>query len=259
MSRSFSAVIPARFASSRLPGKPLLDLAGKPMIQHVYERARESGAETVLIATDDARIAETARAFGASVRMTAATHRSGTERVAEVVAEMAVTAEHVVVNVQGDEPLLPPALIAQVADNLSARPQVQIATLCERIADRREVFDPAVVKVVMDHRGEALYFSRAPIPWYRDHFGDAASGQPDRAHFRHIGLYAYRAGYLARYVQLEPTELEGAESLEQLRALYHGARIHVAPAASAPGPGVDTPEDLATVRRLLESRPSQTR
>ncbi|NIR32119.1 MAG: 3-deoxy-manno-octulosonate cytidylyltransferase [Gammaproteobacteria bacterium] len=253
---SFTVVIPARYASTRLPGKPLLPIAGKPMIEHVYERALASGAQTVVIATDDERVYDVARAFGARVEMTAAHHRSGTERIAEVVARMALPTEQVVVNVQGDEPMLPPALVHQVAANLTERPGARMATLCEPITEASALFDPAVVKVVFDRSGFALYFSRAPIPWHRQRFVPALAngphGLPARAaHYRHIGIYAYRAAYLGEYVAQAVSPLERDEDLEQLRALYHGARVHVAEAAERPGPGVDTPQDLETVRRLM--------
>lgn len=248
---SFIVVIPARYASTRLPGKPLLPIAGKPMIQHVHERALASGARAVIIATDDQRVYEAARAFGAQVQMTGGGHRSGTERAAEVIARLGAGEADVVVNLQGDEPLLPPALVRQVAANLAARPQAQMATLCSRITEGSALFDPAVVKVVFDASGFALYFSRAPIPWSRRAFANGTPAAWSGPHFRHIGLYAYRAGYLGRYVGQAPSPLEADEDLEQLRALHHGDRVHVAEAAEQPGPGVDTPQDLEAVRRLL--------
>lgn len=253
---SFIVVIPARYASTRLSGKPLLPIAGKPMIRHVYERALASGAQAVTIATDDERVHEAARAFGARVEMTGAHHRSGTERIAEVVTRLAVPAGEVVVNVQGDEPMLPPALVRQVADNLARRPQAQMATLCEPITEVSALFDPAVVKVVRDGSGFALYFSRAPIPWNRQRFAGLPAEMPgelpaEAVHYRHIGIYAYRAAYLGEYVAQPASPAERSEDLEQLRALHHGARIHVAEAVEAPGPGVDTPRDLEAVRRLM--------
>ena len=253
---SFTVVIPARYASTRLPGKPLLAIAGKPMIQHVYERAAASGAEAVVIATDDEQVYDAAQTFGARVEMTAAHHRSGTERIAEVVARIGMAGERVVVNVQADEPMLPPALVRQVAGNLADRPQAQVATLCEPIVDPAKLFDPAVVKVVCDGSGFALYFSRAPIPWDRQRFAPLPVSVPaklraDTGHYRHIGIYAYRAAYLQAYAAQTASPLERAEDLEQLRALHHGARIHVAEAAEPAGPGVDTPQDLEAVRRLM--------
>ena len=247
---TFAVVIPARYASTRLPGKPLAEIAGKPMIQHVYDRAEASGARPVVIATDDERIFEAARAFGASARMTAAHHRSGTERVAEVAEALLAQGESIVVNVQGDEPLLPPALIRQVASNLSAHPEADVATLCEPIDEAETLLDPAVVKVVFDRHGYALYFSRAPIPWYRDRFAAGVNDLPeDSPHFRHVGIYAYRIAFLRRYVTQAACELERVEALEQLRVLYEGGRIHVAQALEPAGPGVDNADDLARVRR----------
>lgn len=252
----FCVVIPARYASSRLPGKPLLDIAGKPMIQHVYERAVQSGATEVVIATDDERIRQVAADFGALVCMTAAHHPTGTDRLAEVARLRDYTDQHIIVNLQGDEPLMPPALIRQVAGNLQSHPQASAATLCERITSSAELFDPHLVKVVMDKHGYALYFSRAPIPWDRDAFKQA-QGVPDALpacseHYRHIGLYAYRAEFLQDYVQWPPCIIEQAESLEQLRILWNGHTLHVAEALENPGIGIDTPDDLARVQQLLK-------
>lgn len=251
---SFRVVIPARYASTRLPGKPLLDIAGKPMLQHVWERACESGAEAVFIATDDRRVAEAATAFGAEVCMTSADHRSGTERLAEVAGAKSEPDERVYVNVQGDEPLLPPVLIRQAANNLLANPQADIATLAGVIDDAETLFDPAAVKVVCDGSGFALYFSRAPVPWDRDAFADGARVLPSgHCYRRHIGIYAYRVGYLRAHAGLPVPHAELAENLEQLRALHAGRRIHVADAVQTPGPGVDTADDLARVRRLMSA------
>ena len=243
----FIAVIPARLASTRLPEKVLLDVAGKPMVRHVYERACESGAQRVIVAVDDERVADAVA--GAEVCRTSAAHRSGTERIAEVVERMAIAPEAIIVNVQADEPLLPPKLIRQVAANLASRPAADVATLCEPITSADEVFDPNVVKVVRDDAHLALYFSRAPIPWPR---AGSPRREPWRAgeHFRHLGLYAYRARFVRDYVKLPPAALEVTESLEQLRVLAHGGRIHVDTAAAPPGPGVDTEADLARVRAL---------
>ncbi len=246
---SFCVVIPARYAATRLPGKPLLDIAGKPMIQHVYERARESGAGMVIIATDDERVQAAAEGFGARVCMTSSAHRSGTDRLAEVVDQLGMGDEQIVVNLQGDEPLMPPAVIHQVADNLATHVDAGMATVCSRITTAAELFDPHAVKVVMDAGGMALYFSRAPIPWDRDAFASTTEELPARAeHYRHIGLYAYRAGFLRQYVDWPSCHLEEMESLEQLRALWHGQRIHVAEAVETPPAGVDTARDLETVR-----------
>ncbi len=249
---SFCVVIPARYAATRLPGKPLLDIAGKPMIQHVYERAVESGAETVIVATDDARVQAAAEGFGARVCMTSSQHRSGTDRLAEVVDQLGLDDEQVVVNLQGDEPLMPPAVIQQVADNLATHPGAGMATVCSRITTAAELFDPHAVKVVMDAEGMAVYFSRAAIPWDRDAFASTTEELPARSeHYRHIGLYAYRAGFLRRYVDWPSCHLEEMESLEQLRVLWHGQRIHVAEAMETPPAGVDTERDLEAVRARL--------
>jgi 3-deoxy-manno-octulosonate cytidylyltransferase (CMP-KDO synthetase) len=248
----FSVIIPARYDSSRLPGKVLADIGGRPMLQHVYERALASGAASVVIATDDERVEAAATGFGARVCMTSSAHRTGTDRLAEAAAQLGEPDERIVVNVQGDEPMLPAILVRQVAENLDAHPQADIATLCRRISSRDELFDPHAVKVVSDGDGFALYFSRAPIPWHRDEFmSDALSLPADSLHFRHIGLYAYRVSYLRYFASHPPCALELAESLEQLRALHGGHRIHVAEALEAPGHGVDTPADLAKVRRAV--------
>jgi len=248
----FRVVIPARYGSTRLPGKPLRLLAGKTMLQHVHERALESGAAEVVIATDDERIREAAAGFGANVCMTAAAHRSGTDRLAEVAARGAYAPDDIIVNLQGDEPLMPAVLIRQVADDLAAHEAASIATLCARLTAGAELFDPNVVKVVMDRAGYALYFSRAPIPWDRDAFGRDGCGVTEvSGYWRHLGMYAYRAGFLQEYVRWAPAPLERAESLEQLRALWYGHRVHVAEAAAETVAGVDTAEDLARVEALL--------
>ena len=248
-------VIPARYASVRLPGKPLADVAGKPMIVRVCERAAASGVGPVIVAGDDERIVSAARACGAEAVLTSGTHANGTDRIAEVVAARGLDPATVVVNVQGDEPLLPPSLVEQVAANLSRRQEFAIATLCEVIEREDEIFDPDVVKVVFDENGRAAYFSRAPIPYCRGRF-DARIGTPPavaqrRLHHRHIGLYAYRAGFLEQFRSLAPAPSELAESLEQLRAIHHGFSIHVEAAREHPGPGVDTPADLERVRAIF--------
>lgn len=242
----FRIVIPARYASARLPGKPLRPLAGKPMIEHVHARARESGAAEVVIATDDTRIADAARGFGANVCMTRPDHQSGTDRLAEVVERLDWPDEAIVVNLQGDEPLMPPVLLRQVAEALNLHSQAQVATLCSPIHSSAEVFDPHCVKVVRDAQGFALYFSRAPIPWHRDAFAQSTEALPegDGIHFRHIGLYAYRAGYLAQFTRGEACLLEQSEALEQLRVLWFGGRIIVDLASEVPAHGVDTEADL---------------
>ncbi len=255
MFSSFKIVIPARFASSRLPGKPLAMIGEKPMIQHVYEQCRASGAEQVLIATDHPDVAEAAHAFNAEVAMTRPDHPSGTDRLAEVVDQYGWSDDTVIVNVQGDEPLIPPANIVFVAQNLQQHQDAGIATLCTPITSAEEFFDPHVVKVVCDNNGYALYFSRAPIPWDRDEFATGSERLPQGVpHLRHLGLYAYRASYLHHYREMPSAAIETSEMLEQLRALWNGTRIHVAVAPETPGPGVDTPEDLERVSRIIAQR-----
>ncbi|AOU98024.1 3-deoxy-manno-octulosonate cytidylyltransferase [Acidihalobacter yilgarnensis] len=249
---SFRVVIPARYASTRLPGKPLLPLAGRPLIAHVHDCAVASGAAEILVATDDPRIAEACEGFGASVVMTSSTHRSGSERLAEVATTRGWSDDDIVVNLQGDEPLTPPAIIRQVAEDLTHFPEASVSTLCAPIHSAAQLNDPHTVKVVRDAAGYALYFSRAPIPWERDVIGAEAKETP--IGWRHVGMYAYRAGYLRRYVTLPACELESIEKLEQLRVLWHGARIHVAEAVEVPGHGVDTPEDLKLVAALMAQK-----
>jgi 3-deoxy-manno-octulosonate cytidylyltransferase (CMP-KDO synthetase) len=248
----FRVVIPARFASTRLPGKALLPMAGKPMIQWVHERAARSRATQIIVATDDARIGSVAQSFGAVVAMTSASHASGTDRIAEVARAQRWGDTDIVVNVQGDEPLIPPTLIDQVAGLLQSNPAAHMATLCSPLTHLDALMDPNVVKVVADSKGRALYFSRAPIPWVRD---SAPSGLASQTNFagarRHIGIYAYRVGALLQLASLPPTPLENAEKLEQLRALENGFEIRVADAVEAPGPDVNTPEDVARVLERL--------
>lgn len=251
---AFSVVIPARYASTRFPGKPLADLAGKPMLQHVYQRACESEAQRVVIATDDQRIADVASGFGAEVCMTRADHPSGTDRLQEVVTRLGLFADEIVVNVQGDEPLIPARIINQVAHNLAAVPEAGIATLCEPILSYADLLNPNIVKVVTDHRGMALYFSRAPIAYPRDQLATATAQDALPASFpwrRHIGMYAYRVKLLNDFVRWPPAAIEQTESLEQLRALWNGSAIHVDEALEAPPAGVDTPEDLERLRALF--------
>ncbi|NIC07865.1 3-deoxy-manno-octulosonate cytidylyltransferase [Billgrantia bachuensis] len=248
---AFIAVIPARFGSSRLPGKPLLDIAGEPMVAHVWRRAGESAASRVVVATDDARIRDAMLPLGAEVVMTRADHPSGTDRLAEVADHLGLADDAVLVNVQGDEPLIPPRLIDQVAMRLHDDPGASIATLAEPIADVETLFNPNVVKVVRALSGRALYFSRAPIPWDRDSFATRPEWLETDAWLRHIGLYAYRAAFLAEYRDWSPSALEQLEQLEQLRALHHGHAIQVALAAEPNPAGVDTFEDLERVRALL--------
>jgi 3-deoxy-manno-octulosonate cytidylyltransferase (CMP-KDO synthetase) len=248
----FRVVIPARYDSTRLPGKVLLPLGGKPMLQWVCERARGSRADEVWVATDDERIAVVARGFGAAVIMTSPAHASGTDRIAEAAWLLRWAAEDVVVNLQADEPLMPPGLIDQVNELLAQHPQAAIATLATPIASLEEFLDTNAVKVVTDPDERALYFSRAPVPWDRD---GAPAGLASQRSFggarRHIGLYAYRVGALRELAALAPSPLEKQERLEQLRALENGFEIRVASAAERPGPDVNTPEDLVRVRMGL--------
>jgi 3-deoxy-manno-octulosonate cytidylyltransferase (CMP-KDO synthetase) len=256
----FCVAIPARYGATRLPGKPLRELAGHPLLEHVYRKALESGAEEVIIATDDERIRSVAEGFHAPVLMTSHDHRSGTDRIAELVTQRGWAKDTIVVNLQGDEPLMPPKLLQQVANNLHYHPQAGIATLCTGITHKADIFDPHVVKVVLDASGYALYFSRAPIPYHRDGFTnrhhDTGAIPPLETcpYFRHIGLYAYRAGDLLRFSQFPPCPLEQAESLEQLRALWQGIRIHVQEAEEIPPPGVDTADDLARLQCYLDDQ-----
>lgn len=250
---SFTIIIPARYASTRLPGKPLLDIAGKPMLQRVWEQSRQSEADSVIIATDDQRIAQAARDWGAQVCMTASEHASGTDRLQEVVQIRGLADGALVVNVQGDEPLVPPAVINQVAANLADLPEAGMATLSEPLTDVATLFDSNAVKVVSDARGFARYFSRAPIPYPRglDMENPYALRCYPTGHWqRHIGLYAYRAGFLRRFVAWPQAPAELLEQLEQLRALHHGEVVHVAPACERVPAGVDTPADLDAVRHL---------
>ncbi|MDF7681274.1 3-deoxy-manno-octulosonate cytidylyltransferase [Enterobacteriaceae bacterium ESL0689] len=246
---SFVVIIPARFASTRLPGKPLQDINGKPMIVHVLERARESGAERIIIATDHPEVARVTEAAGGEVCMTRSDHQSGTERLAEVVEKCAFNDDAIIVNIQGDEPMIPPVIVRQVAKNLADN-LCGMATLVVPVDDAQEAFNPNAVKVVTDAQGYALYFSRATIPWDRDRFAQSHEVIGDSL-LRHIGIYAYRAGFIRRYVNWAPSPLEQIEMLEQLRVLWYGEKIHVAIAAQTPGIGVDTPEDLAAVRERL--------
>lgn len=238
---AYQIIIPARYASTRLPGKPLLDINGRSLLQHVHEAATASAAESVIIATDDERIHAAATGFGARVCMTRADHVSGSERLAEVVEQLQLPDDAIIVNLQGDEFGMPTALLDQVAELLATTADAAIATLCEPIDNDADYHNPNIVKVVMDGRGRALYFSRAPIPW--------SDGAAVRA-MRHIGLYAYRSGFLRRYVQMPASPLERIERLEQLRALETGAAIQLAVATHKPGLGIDTEADLDKARRL---------
>ena len=242
---SFTVIIPARLASTRLPNKPLADIAGLPMIVRVARRAAESGADGVVVATDAPEVAAACAAHGVRALMTRADHPSGSDRLAEAVEQLGLGDDAAVVNVQGDEPLIAPAMIDACAATLAAQPDCVMATVAHALTDPSEFTNPNVVKLVTDKAGRALYFSRAPIAWWRD-----GAGAPNQA-LRHVGLYAYRAGFLRRFPTLAVSPLEQIESLEQLRVLWHGERIAVHVSAERPGPGVDTPEDLARVRRLL--------
>ena len=243
-------IIPARYASTRLPGKPLADIAGQPLIQRVYARAQEAlaAAQSIVIATDDERIRIAARTFGARVCMTRPDHASGTDRLAEVIEQLAIGEAETVVNLQGDEPLMPAALIRQVAATLESHPEAVVATACHALHDPAEFSNPNVVKVAFDRHGHALYFSRAPIPWPRE------GGEATTRAYRHIGLYAYRAGFVRRFASWPACELERLEQLEQLRVLWNGERIAVCVADELPGPGVDTPEDLERVRNYFREK-----
>ncbi|MBL8471277.1 MAG: 3-deoxy-manno-octulosonate cytidylyltransferase [Rhodocyclaceae bacterium] len=246
---NFHAVIPARMASTRLPAKPLADICGRPMVVRVADRVARSGAADCVIATDHAEIAAACQRYGYRALLTRADHASGTDRLAEVVAQCGWDDEEMVVNVQGDEPLIEPALIDRVAAALAADGEAAIATASHAITAADEFFNPNVVKVVCDKRGRALYFSRAPIPWARDAFALARDKLPAQLPVqRHIGIYAYRAAFLRRYAELPACALEREEALEQLRALWHGYAISVATDVPAPQAGVDTAEDLARVR-----------
>lgn len=249
---NYYVVVPARFASSRLPGKPLADLAGQPMVERVARRCQQSKAGKVLVATDDTRVRD-ALAGVVDVVMTRGDHPSGTDRLQEVAVTLGLADQDIIVNVQGDEPLIPPAVIDQVAENLIAHPQCRMATLCEPIEQAEDLFNPNICKVVFDENGRALYFSRAPIPWDRDGFARDRQQLGGGRWWRHIGIYAYRVGFLHDFVSWPPAPLEQLESLEQLRALANGAAIHVTEACQPVPGGVDTEADLERMRRWLET------
>lgn len=246
----FCVLIPARLASTRLPGKPLADIAGQPMIVRVAQRALASSARRVVVAADSAEILEACRAHGIEAVLTRSDHATGSDRLAEACELLGLGADELVVNVQGDEPLIEPALIDSVAGLLAALPEASMATAAHPIDDVGEFTNPNVVKVVLDARGLALYFSRAPIAWWRDGFAAGIHSLPDPRPLRHVGLYAYRAGFLRAFPALAPAPMERTEALEQLRAMWHGHRIAVHVTTTAPGTGVDTPEDLERVRAL---------
>lgn len=249
---SYIVVIPARYGSTRLPGKCLLDISGRPMIQWVVEAAEKSRAHAVYVATDDERIMHAVQGFGGAAILTSGAHESGTDRLHEVAQILDLADSDIVVNVQGDEPLIPPQAIDQVAANLARSEQASIATLCERIYGSEEFLDPNVVKVVFDDQHQALYFSRSPVPWPRDSELHGTADLPEELiAYRHVGLYAYRAVFLRRFIDWPPHALELTEKLEQLRALAHGVTIHVEPAVTIIPPGVDTPADLAALKAHL--------
>lgn len=252
----FHVIIPARFASTRLPEKVLLPIAGKPMIQHVYERAIESGAARVVIATDHEKIAQVAEDFGASVCMTSSAHPSGTDRIAEAVVSLGFDEADIIVGLQADEPLISPKLIAQLADNLFQHDHVKVATLATKLKDAADLLNSHIVKVIVNHRHYAMLFSRAPIPWDRDRFGSVKTDEIAQlkladCYLRHIGMYAYRAGFLETYANWSPCAIEKIESLEQLRILWNGFKIHVGITDVAVSMGVDTQADLEKVRSLF--------
>jgi 3-deoxy-manno-octulosonate cytidylyltransferase (CMP-KDO synthetase) len=242
-------VIPARYQSSRLPGKPLADIAGKPMIQRVYEQAQKSKADRVIIATDDDRIINATKTFNGEACLTATTHQSGTERIAEVIDQLDIAGDDLIINIQGDEPFIPPALINQVIDRLAIEKTAKVATLCEKIQSANDLFNPNINKVIIDKNGYAIYFSRAPIPYYRDGFSDKKLPE-HYDYYRHIGIYGYRAAFVKQYISWPPSPIEKIECLEQLRVLYYGEKIAVDIATEAPGIGIDTPEDLERARKI---------
>jgi 3-deoxy-manno-octulosonate cytidylyltransferase (CMP-KDO synthetase) len=248
---SFCVLIPARLASTRLPDKPLADLGGKPMVVRVAERVAAAGASRVIVATDHVRIQSACQAHGVEVVMTRPDHASGSDRLAQACEMLGLSGDDVVVNVQGDEPLIDPGLVRACADLLAAHPECSVATAAHALHDVADLLNPNVVKVVLDKAGHALYFSRAPIPWWRDGPTTQQAALPPSGVLRHIGIYAYRAGYLRGFPQLEPAPLEQVEALEQLRVLWHGGRIAVHVTEEAPQAGVDTPEDLARIRQIF--------
>lgn len=256
--REFGVIIPARFASTRLPGKPLVDLGGKPMVVRVMDIAAAAGAAFAVVATDDERVAAAVTAAGGEAVLTSSDHETGTDRLAEVARRLRLGPELIVVNLQGDEPALPAALVRRVAETLMQDPEASLATLATPLRDRRELFDPNVVKVVLDQGNRALYFSRAPIPWLRGEFTGPQSAAdpgplPEDTFLRHVGLYAYRVSTLLTLSQTRQAPLEIAESLEQLRALWLGMKIQVAVVPELPATGVDTAEDVDRVRKLFET------
>jgi 3-deoxy-manno-octulosonate cytidylyltransferase (CMP-KDO synthetase) len=250
---SFKVIIPARYESSRLANKVLQDIAGKPMLAHAYDRACESGAEQVIIATDHEKIMEIAKGFGAEAILTAADHVSGTERLCEAIDAMDCDDDDIIIGLQADEPLIPPALLCDLANEFEEHPTIKVASVCEKLQSTKELFDPNTVKVILNKRSQAVYFSRAPIPWDRATFDDPSAAQLTQFHYRHIGMYAYRASFLRQYVEWPQSPLERLESLEQLRILWNGMRIHMhVTKRKNVGLGVDTAEDLVRLRDLIK-------
>ncbi len=247
----FRVIIPVRYDSHDFAGKALANINGKPMLQYVYENAKASGAEDVCIATDDNRIAQVASDFGAYVYITANDHRSGTERLAETVVALGLEADEIVVCLQADQPLLPPKIIRRLAENLDAHQNVRVASVCVPIENSEELFSPGITKVVLNHRNHALYFSRAPIPWQRHEFEKEQIAELNGSHYRHIGIYAYRVGFLDDYMSWEPCKAECTESLEQLRILWYGARMHMLISDIDCPLGVETQGDLERVRSQM--------
>jgi 3-deoxy-manno-octulosonate cytidylyltransferase (CMP-KDO synthetase) len=254
---SFTVLVPARLASTRLPNKPLADIAGLPMVVRVAQRASQSAALRVVVAADDPSIVSACKQHGVEAILTRQDHPSGTDRLAEACEQLGLDGDDIVVNVQGDEPLIDPALIDAVASALALRPEAAMSTAAHEIDSLDDFLNPNVVKAVLDARGDALYFSRAPVPWWRDgSVNRVPTALPAPAPLRHIGIYGYRAGFVRKFPSLPPAPVEATEALEQLRALWHGHRIAVHVTHAAPGPGIDTPEDLARVRALFAAKPA---
>jgi 3-deoxy-manno-octulosonate cytidylyltransferase (CMP-KDO synthetase) len=256
---SFRIVIPSRIASTRLPGKPLRDICGKPMIAHVVEQAQQSEADEVIVATDSNEIADAISHLGIRICMTHADHQSGTERLSEVIEQLGFTDDQILINLQGDEPMMPPVCLNQIGQALEADASLKMATLCTPLTEIEELFDPHAVKVVRDINDFALYFTRAAVPWSKDWSRDCFNETPrqlptNQQYQRHIGLYGYRAGFIRQYLAWPSSDIEKTESLEQLRVLYYGEKIKVITAASMPGPGVDTMDDLNRVCALLTNK-----
>ncbi len=251
----FRVIIPARYDSTRLPGKVLADLNGKTMLQRVYERAIESGADSVVIATDNAKVSKVAQSFGAKVFMTSSEHQSGTERIAEAALALDYAPDEIVVNVQADQPFILPQGIRQVAEDLEKHDNVKVSSICERITHGEDLFNSSVVKVVLNWRNYAVYFSRAPIPWDMEQFKSTEKVTPSDQHYKHVGLYAYRVSFLQEFIEWPSSPLERLESLEQLRILWNGSRMHMVISKDRFPPEVNTPEDLGKAKAFAESHP----